>query len=501
MKIKSIIIIAVLLSLQISAQDSTNSEAFRFNFKRNLYPLIKPKYTSYPLMSSYILQKKAGEGDPFAQHELGLRYLLGKGFQADTQKAVLWIKKAVDRDLASAKYNYGILFLNEIGVEWNPFLSFENIKFAAESGMPEAQYVMGIFYTDDLIVTRNINQAKEWFEKSARNNFEPAKNALRELNSSSLILLNNETKVDSSAQQTDNIQNDYDIQLMNLQQDENQIPTDSLVKIFDKNDSEKVRKVLGIADVKSLKDTSNWGLLVHACEQGSPEALLIKGKIESRRFQNNSEMINASESLIKSFRLGSVKALEMLMTLIKKENFFRIIKKQIDENNPKAMFVWASLVALGLDYQLTTEQAMNLLIKSANYNHINSLIELGLCYYNGNLVEKNVSSAKIYWQKAIELGSMEAKVRLAFLEIQSAKENSEKKKTVNILMEAANSGSVLAQAYLGYCYENGIGIRKQKSEAERLYRLAAKRGNQAAYNSLKRMYDELRPESEEFKLY
>ncbi|PJA95887.1 MAG: hypothetical protein CO129_09505 [Ignavibacteriales bacterium CG_4_9_14_3_um_filter_34_10] len=68
-------------------------------------------------------------------------------------------------------------------------------------------------------------------------------------------------------------------------------------------------------------------------------------------------------------------------------------------------------------------------------------------------------------------------------------------------MDAANSGSVLSQAYLGFCYENGIGIKQQKSEAERLYRLAAKRGNQAAYNSLKRMYDELRPESEEFKIY
>jgi len=500
MKIKSIIFFVFILSLQIYAQDSTNSEAFKFNFKRNLYPLIKPKYTSYPLMSSYILQKKASEGDPFAQHELGLRYLLGKGFQADTQKAVVWMKKAVDRDLASAKYNYGILFLNGIGVGWNPFVSFENIKFAAESGMPEAQYVMGIFYTDDLIVTRNITLAKEWFTKSAGNNFDPAKSALQDLNNTSLII-NDESKTDSTNRQTSNIQNDYDIDILNLQENGSQTSIDSLLKSFDKNDSKKIRKILGIVDIKSQKDTTNWGLLLHACEQGSPEALLIKGKIESRKFQNQVELMNSSESLIKSFRLGSIKALEELMTLIKRDDFFRIIKKQIDQNNPKAMFVWASLVALNLDYQLTTSQAMDLLKKSAKLEHLNSLIELGLCYYNGNLVEKNIANAKEYWRKAIELGSMEAKVRLAFLEIQSAKENSEKKKMVNVLMDAANSGSVLSQAYLGFCYENGIGIKQQKSEAERLYRLAAKRGNQAAYNSLKRMYDELRPESEEFKIY
>jgi len=166
-------------------------------------------------MSSYILQKKASEGDPFAQHELGLRYLLGKGFQADTQKAVVWMKKAVDRDLASAKYNYGILFLNGIGVGWNPFVSFENIKFAAESGMPEAQYVMGIFYTDDLIVTRNITLAKEWFTKSAGNNFDPAKSALQDLNNTSLII-NDESKTDSTNRQTSNIQNDYDIEILKM---------------------------------------------------------------------------------------------------------------------------------------------------------------------------------------------------------------------------------------------------------------------------------------------
>ena len=66
---------------------------------------------------------------------------------------------------------------------------------------------------------------------------------------------------------------------------------------------------------------------------------------------------------------------------------------------------------------------------------------------------------------------------------------------------AANQGSVLAQAALAYCYENGIGVDKRKSMAARLYRQAAYRGNENAYNSLKRMYDEIRPDDEEFEIY
>lgn len=449
-------------------------------------------------MSGYILQKKSAEGDPFAQHELGLRYLLGKGFKPDTLKAVSLISKAAERNIASARYNNGILQLNGIGIKWDPFSAFENIKFAAESGMPEAQYVMGIFYTDDLIVIRNINIAKLWFRKAAENGFEPAKRALAELQSNRANLIS-ESSYDSSRADNDVIQNEYQIELLNLTQD-SETEIDSLRKIFLSADSKKVKKILGIS-FDQVEDTSNSSLLNFACEQGSPEALLIRGRLEELNNNNQLGLINSAESYVKSFRLGSLKALGELMRLAKRDDFFRIIKKQIDIQNPKAMFVWASLIALGLDFQLTPNQAFDLLVKAAELNHINSLIEIGLCYYNGNLVEKNIDKAIETWTKATKLGSMEAAVRNAFIMIQNSSENNRQQENVKILVDASNSGSVIAQAYLAYCYEKGIGVHQQKSEAERLYRIAAKRGNQAAYNSLKRMYDELRPEKEEFKLY
>jgi len=44
-------------------------------------------------------------------------------------------------------------------------------------------------------------------------------------------------------------------------------------------------------------------------------------------------------------------------------------------------------------------------------------------------------------------------------------------------------------------------VKENKVLAVKLYRNAAQRGNQLAYNSLKRMYDEIRPEDESFKIY
>ena len=112
---RSIITFFLLVSISIFAQDSTRSEAFRDNFPRK-YPLIKAKYPSYSLIAGYVLVTEANRNDPYAEHELGLRYLLANGFQADTAKAIYWIRKAVDQNLPAARFNYGIMLYNGIGV-------------------------------------------------------------------------------------------------------------------------------------------------------------------------------------------------------------------------------------------------------------------------------------------------------------------------------------------------------------------------------------------------
>jgi TPR repeat protein len=44
-------------------------------------------------------------------------------------------------------------------------------------------------------------------------------------------------------------------------------------------------------------------------------------------------------------------------------------------------------------------------------------------------------------------------------------------------------------------------LNQDKGIAENYYRLAASRGNRAAYESLKHMYDEIRPDDQKFQIY
>jgi len=64
---------------------------------------------------------------------------------------------------------------------------------------------------------------------------------------------------------------------------------------------------------------------------------------------------------------------------------------------------------------------------------------------------------------------------------------------IDILNKSAKTGSILAEVTLANLYENGIGVKKDKSKAVMYYRASAQRGDRYAFNQLKRMYDEIRP--------
>ena len=504
-------------SLSAQYQDSTISKAIKQKWPYNhTYPLVKPKYPSYPLMTAYILQNKANAGDPFAQHELGIRHLTGQGVPKDTTKAILWIKEAVKRNLTSAWFNYGIMLNNGIGVNWNPFESYNYFKAAAKNGMPEAQFVYGIFLTDNLVVNRNYTEAYYWIKKAADQNFKPAKETIKEFQKMGIELPNKSHEDDETINSVSpallesaesNLQTaawaeDWELDFINLEEDTvSKADTKKyLDMILEKNNAE-LKAMLGVqkfADSITANDTTGIGLIKYAESKGSPEALLISGRAYEGGIIVKKDIIIAASKYIHAYRLGSRKAAIYLMKLVQNKDFFKLLKSEVDKENSEATYVWAGLVALGLDYQLSDAQALALLEKGVKKNHIYSMIETGLCYYSGTLVEQDKEKAIQYWQTAEKLGSLEAKVRIAFAKIQLG---SQEPKYIEVLEKASDEGSVSAQAALAYCYEKGLNVKQSKSQAANLYRKAAHRGSQAAFNSLKAMYDQLRPEVDEYEIF
>ncbi len=511
------------LTINAVAQDTTISQAFKFNSPPQTYELNKKnRFPSHPLVSSYFLVEEAKKGNPLAEHELGLRYLLGEGFEADTARAVFWIYKAAQSKLPPACFNMGLLLNQGIGVEWDPFSAYDYFKCAAKLGMPAAQYIFGVLHSYTMLVNKNLNETYKWVKLSAQQGFKPAIELLQQLRESGInfeetadeLPENDTTSASASSyvlMDDSSIKNNFTVAPVSIAQDTAVMKSNDAEKLekFFNSSAEKLRSRLGFIardDTSTAENDSAKGFdfVYAAAKAGSPEALLLLGKAYELGVDVPQDSVKAMVNYIRAYRLGAMRAWNVLAEKANSQNFFDKLKKLIDEKeNANAMYVWANMKFLGFNYQITDNQAVEMLEKAARKNHEPSLVEAGKVYFAGKFAEKDTAKAFAYWRKAASLGSLEAEVRLAFTKLNNpSASRKEKRKAFAKLNKAANGGSILAQSLLGLAYEKGIGVIANKGKAAEYYRLAASRGNEAAYLSLKRMYDEIRPpDREEFYIY
>ena len=102
------------------------------------------------------------------------------------------------------------------------------------------------------------------------------------------------------------------------------------------------------------------------------------------------------------------------------------------------------------------------------------------------------------WKKAAQLGSKEAEIRLTASRILDSFGTYNKRDDFKKLKIAAEEGSLFAMVSVGLCYAQGLGITQSTPEAVDYFRLAAQRGSRFAYEQLKAIYNEQRPDDKEF---
>jgi TPR repeat protein len=519
-KINTLICIAIfsILSTGISqAQDSTKSLAFKNNKPVRRSPYFYRPDLSYQIWQQFKLIQEANSGDVLAQHELGLRFLLGEGMTADTVKAVYWLKKAADQKLPSAMYNYAILLINGWGVDWDPFSAFKYFKAAANAGMIQAQYVTGILYTDNLIVKRDLNYAYYWVNKSAKEGYEPARDVVVQIEPKI-----SKAKVDSiskiEGRNKFDIKNDVEPDLKSklrspvdlafiefdtigdtitsitdsmLISDLANIGIDSLLK---KMNADSIKSLALLVSPKNVKK------LLELAENGSPEAQTIIGRMHEEGIYYSKNLITAAAYYFSALRIDSPTARYLLWQLSKSTGFLESVQRKAKNNEKEAMFVWYGLNSINYDNQLVVGDAINLLQKSAKDDYVPAMIELGLNYYTGRYTIKDKSEGLQYWKNAYLLGSTEARVRIITASLYGNTKLENPKSIFEELLKASKNGSLLAQVGLAYCYQNGIGTAPSKGETVNYYRIAAQRGSQYAYRELQRLYDEIRPDGTEFSV-
>ncbi len=120
--------------------------------------------------------KAAEQGQADAQCALGSIYLCVEK-KRDLQKARYLLSQAAGKDVPLAQFNLGMMYYDGTGVEKNNRIAVDYFKAAAKRKLDMAQYNLGLMYTMGICDEDEedaLQEAVEWFSKSAGKNFAPA---------------------------------------------------------------------------------------------------------------------------------------------------------------------------------------------------------------------------------------------------------------------------------------------------------------------------------------
>lgn len=134
-----------------------------------------PLYAAEPDLAQ--MRKQAGQGDAWAQLNLGAAYDNGLGVEQNVERARHWYQKAAEQGVAEAQFNLAHLLVTE---EEQSTLAAEWMLKAAKQGMADAQYLMGVTYAEGIGVEENEDKAIVWLKKAVAQGHEDAATFLRE---------------------------------------------------------------------------------------------------------------------------------------------------------------------------------------------------------------------------------------------------------------------------------------------------------------------------------
>src|SRR5204862_257769 len=112
-------------------------------------------------------QKRADQGEAFAQDSLGMFYEYGmEGATKDLRKAAEFYQKAADQGNTAAEFNLGRLYYNGQGVPKDLGKAVEFCQKAADEGNADAQYQLGWLYYNGQGLAKDFGKAAELYQKA-----------------------------------------------------------------------------------------------------------------------------------------------------------------------------------------------------------------------------------------------------------------------------------------------------------------------------------------------
>ncbi|MGE4319199.1 MAG: tetratricopeptide repeat protein [Deferribacterales bacterium] len=108
----------------------------------------------------------ANAGNVDAMYNLGVLYIKGQGVTASDFTGAKWAGQAADRGHTRAKYTMGLLYKSGSGVSQDRGEAYRNFYFAAKAGIAEAQYELADMY-EEIPHFYRVDEALGLYKKAA----------------------------------------------------------------------------------------------------------------------------------------------------------------------------------------------------------------------------------------------------------------------------------------------------------------------------------------------
>lgn len=171
----------------------------------------------------------------------------------------------------------------------------------------------------------------------------------------------------------------------------------------------------------------------------------------------------------------------------------KLFKKAARLGNVAAQYNLGMAYACGYyGLEANKEKAIFWLKKSAKGENPMACLQLGLYYYYTVKTKETYKKAFNLFKNAFNLGEKEAivNVGLCYLQGNGIKEN--KMEAVKCFKMAANKlGSGLGFYNLGICYENGFGVHQDYRQAIEMYGKSVELGEKTGLEAIKRVYSKM----------
>jgi len=165
-------------------------------------------------------------------------------------------------------------------------------------------------------------------------------------------------------------------------------------------------------------------------------------------------------------------------------DFFRLLLKVNDDAD--AHYGLALSLLRKTDESVDREMFDHFKIAS-DKGHVEAMNKLGICYFHGLGVEKDVSKGIECFIKAAEMESISGCFNAGNELLYGKSIKPDYEAAFRYLSKAANAGDDRAMNSLGIMYLLGKHVNQNTRKAKRLFKKAAKLGNRSAIANLERM--------------